>query len=87
MHFVNKVLEHFFGHDEVGDHTIFHGTDSGNIARGAAQHAFGFGPDGSDHFLGVIGTDGHDRGFVKYNAAFAHVDKGVGGAQVDGQVA
>ena len=34
-----------------------------------------------------MGTDGDDRGLVQDDAAIAHINKGIGSAQIDRQIA
>ena len=84
---MNKVLEHFFGYHKICNHAVFHGADSGDVARCTAEHALGFSADSGNHFLRVVGANGHYRGLVQHDSALTHVDQGVGGAQVDGQIA
>jgi hypothetical protein len=46
-------------------------------------------PDGLDDLLAVRAAfvaDGDDRGLVEHDALAAHVDQGVGGAEVDGEI-
>jgi hypothetical protein len=38
-------------------------------------------------FLVTVGPNGHNRGLIQDDTALAHVNKGVGSAQVDGKIA
>src|SRR5690606_2811727 len=43
VNLVDEVLQHLLADAEIGDHTILHRTNGGNVARSTAQHALGFG--------------------------------------------
>src|SRR6185369_9348243 len=87
MHLVNKVPEHLFGNVEVCDHPVLHGTDSGDIARGTAEHLLCFHPYGKNLLLAVIQLlYGHDRRFTDHDPLPFQVDESIGRAQVDRKV-
>ena len=68
----------------------FIGPDRGDVARRAAEHLLGREPDFLDHLLAVgpaFLADRDHRGLVQHDALAAHVDQGVGGAEVDREVA
>ncbi|MNO74949.1 hypothetical protein D3C76_659690 [compost metagenome] len=87
MNLVNKVLQHLFADAEVGDHAVFHRTNGRNVARRTAEHALGFGADSNDTFLVTVCPNGHNRWLIQDDTALAHVNKGVGSAQVNGKIA
>ncbi len=87
MHLVDEVLQHFFADAEVGDDAILHRADGVDVARGTAQHALGLGADSHDAFLIAVAANGDHRRLVQDDAAIAHVNKGIGSAQVDRQIA
>src|SRR5690606_31984608 len=87
MHLVDEVLEHFFADAEVGDHPILHRADGIDVARRTTEHALGFGAHCNHTFLIAAAANGYDRGFVKHDAAFAHINQGIGCAQVDREIA
>jgi hypothetical protein len=89
MHLADELLEHLLGHGEVGDHAVLHRTNDGNGARRLAEHLLGALADGLNRLFGVRATfhaDGHDRRLIEHDALAAHVDQGIGGTEVDGQV-
>jgi hypothetical protein len=45
---------------EVGDHTVLQRTDRGDVTRGAAEHALGFGAHCLDRFLAIVEADCND---------------------------
>ena len=82
---LDEVVEHLLGDFEVGDDAVLHGLDGHDVAGRAAQHLLGLLAHGF-HFAGVL-VDGHDGGLVDHDALAGREDQGVGGAQIDGQVA
>ena len=64
MHFIDKVLEHLFGHLEVGDHAILERTNGSNITWSSTQHALGVGTNCGHCFLTIMSSNGHNRGFI-----------------------
>ncbi len=89
MHLLDEVLEHGLGIGEIGDHPVLHRPDGGDVARGPAQHLLGFHAHRCHRAVaaeGAVLAHRHHRGFVQDDALAAHVDQGVGRAQVDGQV-
>ena len=82
---LDEVVEHLLGDFEVGDHAVLHGLDGHDVAGRAPQHLLGLLAHGF-HLAGVL-VDGHDGGLVDNNALAGRVDQGVGGAQINGQVA
>ena len=87
MNFVDEVLQHLFADAEIGDHAILHRTNGSNIAWCTAEHALGLGANGNDTFLITMGPNGHNRWLIQDDTALAHVNKGVGSAQVNGKIA
>ena len=81
----DEVAEHLLGDLEVRDHPVLHGTDGHDVAGGAPQHLLGV----LAHRLHLSRdlVDGHDGGLGDHDALALGVDEGVGGAEVDGEVA
>ena len=89
VHLLDELLEHLLGDGEVGDHAVLHRADGGDVARRLAEHLLGRHADRLDRLLGVgpaFGANGDHRGLVQHDALAAHVDQGVGGAEVDRQI-
>ncbi|MNZ71772.1 hypothetical protein D3C78_901380 [compost metagenome] len=86
MHLVDEVLQHLLADAEVGDHAVLHRADGGDVAGSTAEHALGVGTDGHHAFLAAMAADGDYRRFIQDDAALAHVNKGIGSAQVDRQI-
>ena len=88
MHFADKVLEHFFGNGEVGDHTVLHGPNGRDMPGGAAQHVLGF----STHCFDLLATaarfltNRHHRWLIEHDAAATHVNQRICRAQINRQV-
>jgi hypothetical protein len=40
VHLFDKVLKHFFSHEEVGDNAVFHRANRGDVARGTPSICF-----------------------------------------------
>jgi hypothetical protein len=55
------------------------------VSKSATDHLLGFGPDRQDAAGRLV--DGDDRGLVEDDAAPAHIDEGVGRAEIDGHIA
>ena len=89
VHHLDELLDHLLGDDEVGDHAVLHRADRLDVAGHLAQHGLGFLADGLDGLLAARAAfvaDRDHRGLVEHDALVAHVDQGVGGAEVDRQV-
>ena len=84
----DEVLEHLLGDFVVGDHAILQGLDDLQIARGAPQHSERFRADGQHAVRTDIGAAAKrdDGRFVQDDPPPADVNKGVGGAQIYGQI-
>jgi len=82
---LNEIRQHFFRDFEVGNHAVFHGLDSDDVAGSAAQHLFRFLAH-SFYFTRVL-VDGDDGGFVDDDALAARIHQGIGGAEIDSQIA
>ena len=85
VHLADEVAQHLLGDLEVGDDAVFERADGADRAGRAAEHALGFGADRVD-FAGAV-VDSDDGRLGEHDAAAANVDEGVGGAEVDGDVA
>src|SRR6266851_3121962 len=89
MYFLDEVLQHLLGNREVRDHAVFHRPDRGDVARRAPEHLFGRKPDFLNHFLAVWSTvlaNRDHRWLIEHDAFAAHVNEGVGCAEVDREV-
>jgi hypothetical protein len=89
VHHLDELLEHLLGDGEVGDHAVLHRADGLDVARHLAQHLLGFLADGLDRLLAVGAAflaDRHHRRLIEHDALAAHVDQGVGGAEVDREI-
>ena len=89
MHHLDELLEHLLSDGEVGDHAVFHGTNGFDVARHFAQHGLGFVANGLNGFFALRAAfvaNGNNRRLVQNNAFVAHINQGVGGAKVNGQV-
>ena len=86
MHLGDKVLEHFLGDLEVGDHPVFQRPYGGDIARGTAQHALGFGAHSLDRFLAVVHPNRNHRGLIQHDPLIAHINQRVGGTKIYGEI-
>jgi len=53
----------------------------------AAEHHLGLGANGVDRLAAADGAQRHDGGLVEHDAPTLQVDEGVGGAEIDGNVA
>ena len=82
---LNEVIQHGFGHFEIGDYSVLHGPDGDDVAGRAAQHFLRLLPDG--FYLTGILVDSNNGRFVDYNAFASREDQRVGGAEIDGQIA
>src|SRR5471032_4092 len=87
VNLVDKVLQHLFADAEVGNDAVLHRTNGGNVARRTAEHALGLGADSNDTFLVTVCPNSHNRWLIQDDTALAHVNKGVGSAQVNGKIA
>ena len=89
MHHLDELLEHLLGDGEVGDDAVFHGANGFDVARHFAQHRLRFMAHGLNAFLALRSAfmaNRHHGRLVEHNAAVAHVNQGVGCAQVNRQV-
>ena len=82
---VDEVAEHGLGLLEVGDDAVLEGAGGDDVGGGLAKHALGFFADGED-LVGVF-IDGDDAGLADDDAFAAYVDEGVGGPEVNSDVA
>ncbi len=83
MHLANKVLNHFFGNFEVGDHAIAQRANGLDVSRRPAQHHLRLVPNSQDLFLAFHISDGDHRRLVQNNTAPLHIDECIGRAEVD----
>ena len=85
VHLLDEVAEHLLGHVEVGDDAVLQRPDRGDRARRAAEHPLGLDADRVDLARALVDRD--HRRLGEHDAAAAHVDERVGGAEIDGHVA
>jgi hypothetical protein len=86
MHFLNKVLKHFFCDLKICNDTIFQRTDGGNIPRGSAQHALGIDPNGCDGLLVIVLANRDNGRLVQNDAPLTHINECIGRSKIDGQI-
>ncbi len=85
VHLVHEVLDHLLGDVEVADDAVAQRPHGDDVGRRAADHALRLGAD-REH-LASLGVDRDDARLADDDAAVAHVDQRVGGAEVDPDVA
>src|SRR5665213_889867 len=81
---VDEVAQHLLADLEVRDDAVLQGSDGLDVARGATDHALGFGADGER--LAVFDVDRDHRRLVQHDAAAADVDQRVRSSEVDRHV-
>ena len=86
VNLADEVLDHLLGDFEVGDDAVAHGADGLHVAGRAAEHLLGLDADGVDDLAAADVAQGDHGGFVQHDALALHVDEGVGGAEIDGDV-
>ena len=82
---LDEVGEHLLGDFEVGNDAVLHRLDRHDIARRAAEHLLGITPDRLDASVQLV--DRHNRWLVHDDAFAARVHAGVGGAEIDREIA
>ena len=85
VHLLDEVAEHLLGDVEVGDDAVLQRADGRDRARRAAEHPLRLDADGVHLARALVDRD--DRRLGEHDAAAAHVDERVRGAEVDGHVA
>ena len=85
MSLLDEVAEHRLGDLEVGNDTILEGADRRDVTGGATEHPLGLVTDGEN--LGRTRLDRDDGGFAKDDSLVFNVNKGVGGSEIDADVA
>ena len=87
VHLGDEMPEHGLGHFKIGDDAILHGPDGHDIARRAAQHAFGLAAHGQNLVVPpVVPLHGHHGGLTQHDAPAPDIDTGIGRPQIDGQI-
>ncbi len=89
MHFADEIFQHLAGNGKIGDDAVLHRADRLNVARSAAQHAFGLHAHSENTAVvarAELLANGDYRGFVQDDAFIAYKNEGIGSAEVDGQV-
>ncbi len=89
MDFLDELLEHLLGDSEVGNHTIFHWPDGGDVAGCASKHLFGGEPDLLNGFLATRAALLFDRNngrLVQNDTLSPHVNQRIRRTEVDGDV-
>ncbi len=77
------MLDHLFGHLEIGDHAVPERPNGLDIARSAAEHQLGFFADGQNLLAPFDAGDRDNGGLIEHNPPPLDVDQGVGGAEID----
>ena len=85
VHALDEVAEHLLADVEVGDHAVLQRTDRLDVLGRAPDHLLRF--DADRERTTVARVDRDDRRLVEHDAAPAHVDERVRGAEVDRHVA
>ena len=87
MHLGDKMPEHRLGHFKIGNHPILHGADRLDIAGRAPKHPLGVLAHGKHPVVasGIL-FDCYHRGFAQNNSLAAHINTGIGCAQINGQI-
>ena len=85
VHLLDEVAQHLLGHVEVGDHAVLERADRRDRPGRAAEHALRLDADGV-HFARAL-VDRDDGRLREDDAAAAHVDERVRGAEIDRHVA
>ena len=81
----NEGFDHLLSGVEVGDHAVTQGPHGANVAGGTAQHHLGLIAHGQGHT--PLQIHGHHRGLLEHDAFARHEDEGVGGAQINADIA
>src|SRR5207253_2819801 len=84
VHLADEVPQHPLGGVEIGDDAVLERANRYDVGRGTPDHALGLDADRED--LRGPGVDRHHGRLVQHDAATAHVDERVGGAEIDGHV-
>jgi hypothetical protein len=84
VHLADEVAQHPLGGVEVGDDAVLQRADRDDVRRGSTDHPLGL--DAYREDLSGVGVGGDDGRLVEDDAASAHVDERVGGAEVDRHV-
>ena len=82
---LDEVAQHLLADLEVGDDAVLQRPDGLDVVGRAAHHPLRLEADRDG--AAVVDVDRDDRGLVEHDALAADVDQGVGGAEVDGEVA
>ena len=85
VHPVDEVLDHLLGDVEVADDAVAERPDRDDARRRPADHPLRLRPDRQDALR--LGVDRDDRRLAHDDPAVADVDQGVGGPEVDPDVA
>ena len=86
MHLLDKVLQHRFGHVEIGDDAIFQWPDGADVAGCAAQHTFSFAAHCRNRLgpaRAAVHAHRNHRGLVQDNTAPTHVNQRICGTQIN----
>ena len=85
VHPVHEVLDHLLGDVEVADDAVAQRSDRDDVRRGTTDHPLRLRADG-EHALG-LGIDRDDGRLAHDDPAVADMDQGVGGPEVDTDIA
>jgi hypothetical protein len=85
VHLVHEVLDHLLGDVEVADDAVTQRADRDDAGRRAAEHALRLGTDGQHAARFLVDRD--HAWLADDDAPVLDVDEGVGGSEIDPDVA
>ena len=89
MYLLDEEFEHVLGGVKIGDHTVLHRPDCGDIAGRPAQHHLGGLADGLNGFLGiragVLANGNHGR-LVENDTFATNINEGICSAEIDREI-
>ena len=86
VHLADEVLDHLFGHVEIGDHAVAQRADGLDAVGRLAHHHLGIVTHGLDALHAVDRLERNHARFVQDDTLVLHVNQRVGGAEVDRHV-
>ena len=86
MHLSDEVLQHFFGHVEVGNDAVFQRANGLDVTWRTTQHTLCIFTHRRNGFLVALLANRHHRGFIQDNPFAAGIDQGVRGSKVDRKI-
>ena len=86
MNLADEMLDHFLRDLEIGDDTVTQRAAGRDVPGGAAEHLLRFFADRDHVLLATSFGDRDDTGLGENDATALHVNKRVGGAEIDRHV-